>query len=180
MRGFAWILPALLCLGSCTGAPEGVQPVGDFELERYLGQWYEIARLDHSFERGLSHVTATYTRSGDGSLQVLNRGYARTEGQWREARGRARMAGPADVGQLEVSFFGPFYSGYNIIALDREAYQWALVSGYSRDYLWLLSRRPELEADVRERLLERARDLGFAVRQLIWVEHGPLPATAGP
>lgn len=162
-------------LAACTGAPEGVEPVAGFELNRYLGTWYEIARLDHSFERGLSHVTADYSLRGDGGVTVVNRGYNAEDEEWNEADGKAYFVGDEDVAQLKVSFFGPFYSGYNVIELDREGYRYAMVAGYNRSYLWILSRTPDLDDAILERLLAKADELGFAVGELIMVDHGSPP-----
>lgn len=166
----ALILLLAAGLSGCTGLPEGVRPVAGFELERYLGTWYEIARLDHRFERGLSEVTATYSPRPDGGIDVLNRGYESAEGEWREARGRAYFLGEPQVASLKVSFFGPFYGGYHVLALDPD-YGWALVSGPSRDYLWILARRPELPAEVTGALVDQARALGYPVEGLIFVDH---------
>ncbi len=154
----------------CTGVPEGLTPVSGFELERYLGQWYEIARLDHRFERGLTDVRAEYSLRDDGGVKVLNRGYDPEAGEWRTAEGKAYAAGEAGVGRLKVSFFGPFYAAYNILALDPD-YQWALVSGPDRSYLWILSRSRELPPAVRQRLNRKAAAWGFAVQELIEVDH---------
>jgi apolipoprotein D and lipocalin family protein len=162
---------ALALLAGCGQIPDGVEPVRGFEAERYLGRWYEVARLDHSFERGLDSISATYTARADGGIDVLNRGYDRAAGEWREARGRARFVGPRDVAMLEVSFFGPFYGGYNVVALDPD-YQLSLVAGPTRDYLWILARRPDPPRDAVERFVERARELGFDTGALIWVSHG--------
>lgn len=161
----------LLPLLSCTGIPAGVETVRDFDLDRYLGTWYEIARLDHSFERGLERVTATYSPRAEGGIAVVNRGFSPAKDTWKEAVGKAFPAGAPGEGRLKVSFFGPFYGGYNIIALDREHYGWAMVCGPSRKYLWILAREPELEAGIVESLLARANELGFATRDLIWVNH---------
>lgn len=159
----------LLLLGGCTGIPDGMQPVSNFELNRYLGTWYEIARLDHSFERGLSKVTADYSFNDDGSVRVLNRGYDAASGEWQEAEGRALLQDEAaSTASLKVSFFGPFYAGYHVIALDPD-YRWALVSGYSRDYFWMLSRTPTLDEATRNELVALAAAAGIAVDQLIWV-----------
>lgn len=174
------LIPALLVVAAagCTGIPTGVEPVEDFELERYLGRWYEIARLDHSFERGLSRVTATYSRREDGGVHVVNRGFAADAGEWDEAVGKAYFVGEPDVGRLKVSFFGPFYGGYNIVELgDADDYGYSLVAGPTRDYLWILARQPELDAAVVERLVARAAELGFPTAELIYVEHGPEPGT---
>ena len=159
----------LLCAG-CTGAPDGVQPVSGFELDRYLGTWYEIARLDHRFERGLTDVTATYSMRDDGGVKVVNRGYRSDEAEWDEAIGKAYFVGDADIGQLKVSFFGPFYGGYNIVELDQN-YQYALVVGPNRDYLWILARSPKLDEAIVNALVERAESLEFATDELIFVSH---------
>ena len=164
----------ILLLSACVSPPEGVTPVTGFALERYLGTWYEIARLDHSFERGLSNVTATYERAGDGGVRVINRGYNVAEGEWEKAEGIAYFTGEPNVGSLKVSFFGPFYGGYHVIALDREDYRWAMVSGPSRDYLWILARELEMHEEVYRRLVDQARGLGFPVEELIRVGHGKI------
>ena len=158
-------------LSGCTGLPAGVEPVRDFEVQRYLGTWYEIARLDHRFERGLERITAQYSLREDGGLRVVNRGYDVAKGKWQEAVGKAYFTGPTDVGQLKVSFFGPFYGGYNIIALDQDRYEWVMISGPDTGYLWILSRSPSLPAGVLDSLLAQAQDLGFSTDQLIYVQH---------
>ena len=157
--------------GGCTGIPDGLQAVTEFELDRYLGSWYEIARLDHSFERGLSAVTAEYSLRDDGGVRVVNRGYNEKSGEWDEAIGKAYFVGASDVGQLKVSFFGPFYGGYNIIELDKSGYQYALVAGPDRDYLWILSRTSQMQPDVLQSLVNKASELGFATDELIYVKH---------
>lgn len=169
MKKLAMLLSLLLT--GCTGLPAGVTPVDKFELHRYLGRWYEIARLDHSFERGLTHVTADYALREDGGLRVTNRGYSATEGRWKEAVGRAYFVQTPDRGYLKVSFFGPFYGAYVIVDLDREDYRHALVCGPNRDYLWILSRTPVLAAEVKQRLVTRAAALGFDTSGLINVPH---------
>ena len=167
---FALVFIAVL-LSGCTGVPEGVEPVRGFELQRYLGTWYEVARLDHPFERGLSRITATYGLRDDGGVSVVNRGYDTAKGEWREAVGKAYFTGQADVGQLKVSFFGPFYGGYNVIALDQQDYQWVMICGPSRDYLWILSRQPALAPEVLDRLQTLASGYGFETDKLIFVQH---------
>ena len=160
-----------LALTGCIGAPPGIVPVTGFDVDRYLGTWYEIARLDHSFERGLSNVTATYAKRDDGGLAVLNRGFDAEKNAWREAQGRAYFLGDAGTASLKVTFFWPFYGGYHVIALDREGYRHALVSGPSRDYLWILARDKRLPEATLERLLAAARNNGFDVNALIFVKH---------
>ncbi len=175
LRRFLMILPVMLA--GCTGVPEGVAPVTGFEVERYLGTWYEIARLDHSFERGLTRVTAEYSRREDGGIRVVNRGYDATGGRWKQVEGKAYFVEGPELGRLKVSFFGPFYGGYNIFALDRQNYGYAMISGPDKSYLWILARRPELAPDTLTRLVEQARGLGFPVNELIQVSHAePSPA----
>jgi len=158
-------------LAACAQVPDGVGPVTGFDLQRYLGTWYEVARLDHRFERGLTDVTAKYSLRDDGSVEVVNRGFDSEKGEWRDVTGKARFVGERDVASLEVSFFGPFYGGYNVVALD-PGYTAALVSGPSRDYLWILAREPNPPREVVERLVARAGELGFDTGSLIYVTHG--------
>jgi apolipoprotein D and lipocalin family protein len=157
-------------LAACSVAPPaGVAVVTQFDLARYEGRWYEIARLDHAFERGLTDVTAMYTRQPDGSVKVVNRGYDPQESRWREATGRAEFIGAPTTASLKVSFFGPFYGGYNVVELDRAGYRWAMVLGPDRDYLWILARERTLPEDVRRLLVDRAAALGVNVDKLVWV-----------
>jgi apolipoprotein D and lipocalin family protein len=168
-RIVATLLLSALC--ACTGVPDGVTVVRNFDVDRYLGTWYEIARLDHSFERGLSEVTAEYTLRNDDGIRVVNRGYDTSSGEWNEAVGKAYFVGSTDAGMLKVSFFGPFYGGYNIIALDHENYEYSMVAGPDREYLWILSRSPEMDPAVLGNLVNRAKELGFAIDDLIYVVH---------
>ncbi len=167
-RLFTLACVALLC--GCGQIPDGVQAVGSFDAERYLGKWYEIARLDHRFERGLEDISATYTARDRGGLDVRNRGFDAAKGEWREARGHARFAGSPEIASLEVSFFGPFYGGYNVVELDPD-YQIALVVGPTRSYLWILARRPDPSREEVDRLVRRAKELGFDTDALIYVSH---------
>jgi len=156
-----------LVLAGCTGTPEGVRPVNGFRLERYLGTWHEMARLDHSFERGLTVVSATCSPRPDGGVEVLNRGYDTAKGRWKEARGRAYFLDGPEVGSLKVSFFGPFCGGYHVFALDPD-YRWVLVGGYDHDDLWILARERQLPEAVLKELLARARNAGSATDALIF------------
>lgn len=156
--------------GCATGPPDGVTPITGFEPERYMGTWYEIARLDHRFERGLTQVSANYTLNDNGTIAVLNKGYNAAKGEWSSANGKAKFRGDETVGSLKVSFFGPFYGGYHIVELDDD-YQYALVAGPSRNYLWILAREPNLDEDIYNRLVEEAQSLGFPTGNLIKVEH---------
>ncbi len=160
------VLVGVLQLG-CTALPKGVTPVRGFVVGRYLGEWHEVARLDHRFERGLTRVTATYSLRTDGGIRVVNRGWLAAKGRWKEAEGRAYLAGAADEGRLKVSFFGPFYGTYAILALDPERY--ALVCGPDRSYLWILARQLRLDAPTLARLVQQARELGFATDKLIYL-----------
>lgn len=169
MRRIYWL--SVVFLAGCVGAPEHIQPVDNFELQRYLGTWYEIARLDHSFERGLDQVTANYSLRDDGGVKVINKGFNATKSKWKQAEGKAYFVGEPDIGQLKVSFFGPFYGGYNIIELDKAKYQYSLVCGPNLSYLWILARDPKLDKAIVDKLVAKAKSLGFATDELIYVKH---------
>ncbi len=170
MRVFI-ILAMSICLSSCLGIPEGVKPVDGFELNKYLGKWHEIARLDHSFERGLSKVTADYSLRNDGGVQVINRGFSNKKNEWKEAEGKAYFVGEQDQGYLKVSFFGPFYGSYVVFELDKQNYQYAFIAGPDTSYLWFLSRTPTVSEELYAGFIERARQLGFNTENVIRVEH---------
>jgi apolipoprotein D and lipocalin family protein len=159
-----------LILSGCHGYPTAVTPVEGFDLERYLGTWYEIARLDHSFERGLEQVTANYSLMDNGGVQVVNRGFSTSTNEWKEAVGKAFFVRETDEGYLKVSFFGPFYSSYVVFGLDREQYQYAFISGPNESYLWLLSRTPNVENEVMARFVRTATEMGFETEELIYVQ----------
>jgi apolipoprotein D and lipocalin family protein len=161
----------LILLSGCTSLPEDIKPIIGFELDRYLGTWYEIARLDHSFERGLSKVTADYSMREDGGVRVINRGYNAEKNKWNEAEGKAYFVDGPNIGKLKVSFFGPFYGGYNILALDKENYQYSLVAGPGLNYLWILARTPDLDQSIIIELVKKAKSLGFPVKDLMYVSH---------
>ena len=170
-RGQYVLIGALsLWLLACTGVPEGVDPVTGFDQNRYLGTWYEIARLDHSFEHGLSEVSATYDVNPDGSIAVLNRGFDQEEGEWRDAEGVARFVQSPDIAHLKVSFFGPFYGSYVVFELG-EDYDYAFVSGFNRSYLWFLARTPQISEALRTQFLQRITELGFDPDELIWLDN---------
>jgi apolipoprotein D and lipocalin family protein len=159
-----------LLFTGCVGIPDDVKPVDDFMVEKYLGKWYEIARLDHSFERGLSRVTAEYSLRDDGGVKVLNRGFVAEEGKWKEAEGKAFFVNEPTQGYLKVSFFGPFYGSYIIMELDEKDYQYSLVCGPKKSYLWILSRTPKLQEEVKIALIAKAKAAGFETDKLIVVE----------
>lgn len=172
-----WIVPVLLAgvatalLAGCnSGKPGNITPVKPFDAARYLGKWYEIARLDHSFERGLDQVTAQYSLRDDGGLKVLNRGYNTAKGEWKDAEGKAYFVEQPDVGYLKVSFFGPFYGSYVIFDLDQQ-YTHSMISGPDTSYLWILSRTPTMDEATKKRLVDKAQALGFDTSKLIYVKH---------
>jgi len=167
------VIALLFVMTGCTGVPKGIEPVTGFDQQRYLGTWYEIARLDHSFEEGLSQVTAEYRLNNDGSIKVVNRGYNAEAGEWKEAEGRAVFVGDSNVGHLKVSFFGPFYASYVVFELD-DQYTTAYITGYDRDYLWLMSRTPEVSDEVLDACKERAEAEGFELGELIVVEQASI------
>ncbi|MBN2284589.1 MAG: lipocalin family protein [Deltaproteobacteria bacterium] len=160
-----------LVLAGCLGMPETVTPVKQFELNRYLGKWYEIARLDHSFERGLERVTADYSMREDGGVAVVNRGYSPKENEWKVAKGKAYFVTNENEGYLKVSFFGPFYGSYVIFELDKESYEYAFITGPDTSYLWLLARTPKVPREVIDTFIKRSKGLGFDVDTLIFVRH---------
>ncbi len=165
------LIPVLvfgLGLNACTGLPKDVNPVQGFELNKYLGKWYEIARLDHSFERGLDKVSAEYSMREDGGVRVINRGYSIEDNDWQEAEGKAYFVRSNTEGYFKVSFFGPFYGSYIIFDLDKENYQYSFVSGNSTSYLWLLARTPEVDKTVLEQFISKAEQLGFETDKLIF------------
>jgi apolipoprotein D and lipocalin family protein len=162
------LLIAIFLLAGCLGYPTAVTPVEGFELDRYLGKWYEIARLDHSFERGLGQVTAQYSLREDGGVSVVNRGYSAQDGKWKEALGKAYFVNASDQGYLKVSFFGPFYGSYVIFELDEKDYQYAFVAGPDTSYLWFLSRTPKVDQALVDHFIQRARSLGFDTDALIF------------
>lgn len=172
MRLSSFLAVVLFGLTACsTDAPDGITAVTPFAITRYAGKWFEIARLDHSFERDMTDVSANYRQQDDGSVEVINRGFDTKRNEWREAIGKAKFTGDTNRASLKVSFFGPFYGGYHVVALDQKDYRWALVAGPDRDYLWILARDRQLPPEIREQLLVRARELGFDTQKLIWVSH---------
>lgn len=157
-------------LFSCSSIPKGVTAVKPFDKEKYLGKWYEIARFDFRFEKDLNNTTAEYSLNDNGTIRVYNKGYHTIKKTWVDATGKAKFAGDPQTAMLKVSFFGPFYSGYNVIALDKD-YTYALVAGASLKYLWFLSRHTEMPEDIKNNYLKTAQELGFNTQNLIWVKH---------
>jgi apolipoprotein D and lipocalin family protein len=160
----------LLNLAGCSNIPSGVQAVQGFDVNRYLGKWYEIARLDHSFERGLTNVYTIYSLRKDGGINVQNRGFDKNSGKWKQVSGRAYFVKGKTVGRLKVTFFWPFYGGYNVISLDHDNYSYSLVCGPKKSYLWILAREKTLSKSTIDKLVETAADAGFNTEELIFVE----------
>ncbi len=165
------LIMLILLLVGCVGIPDSVHPVANFKAEKYLGKWYEIARLDNSFERDLTHITAEYSVREDGGLRVVNRGYLPSENIWKEAEGKAYFVNETNEGYLKVSFFGPFYGSYIVFELDHENYQYALISGPDKSYFWLLAREPKIKDEIKKSLIAKAASLGFETDKLIFVNH---------
>ncbi|GGW26882.1 membrane protein [Arenibacter certesii] len=160
----------MMGLFSCATIPKGAVAVKPFDKEKYLGQWYEIARLDFKFERNLNNTTATYSLNDDGTIKVDNQGYNTKKEEWTQAIGKAKFIGEDTIAKLKVSFFGPFFSGYNVIALDEE-YKYAMVAGKNLKYLWILSRETQLPKNIKNNYLKIAEDIGYNTSDLLWVEH---------
>jgi apolipoprotein D and lipocalin family protein len=161
------ILFVLLATG-CVSIPDNITPVTSFQIERYLGKWYEIARLDHRFERGLTQISAEYSMRHDGGLKVLNRGYSNEKQEWSEAEGRGYFVQSPNEAYLKVSFFGPFFGSYIVFELDTVNYQYALISGPDKSYFWLLARTPTIDDNLKKKLIAKAAALGFDTTKLIF------------
>lgn len=164
------VIGIIILFNSCASIPQKAKPVENFEVNRYLGTWYEVARFDFRFEKDLDNTSANYTLDKKGNVIVLNSGYNFVKKKWSKADGLAKFRGDKNIAALKVSFFGPFYSGYNVIALD-ENYQYALIAGKSLDYLWILSRTIELPDEIKTEYLKIAEDIGYDTSRLIWVKH---------
>lgn len=164
---FILVFFSLACSAQQQIPDQSIQQDFPFELEKYLGTWYEIARFDHRFERDLEYVTASYSLNEDGSIRVLNQGVK--NGKKKKAQGKARRAKTGSDRNLEVSFFLNFYSPYNILELD-EHYQMVLIGSNSPNYLWILSRTPVINETQLNRMLEKASQRGYDIKKLIYVE----------
>ena len=161
----------LALLSSCAvGVPKGATAVQNFDSQKYLGKWYEIARFDFRFEKNLNNVTATYSMKDNGNIKVDNKGYDYVKDKWKESIGEAKFVKNENIAELKVSFFKPIWASYNVIDID-EDYKYALVAGNNLDYLWILSREKTIPAEYKERFLAKAKSIGYNTDQLIWVEH---------
>ena len=151
--------------GCVSGPKVDNAPVVALDLNRYLGEWYEIARFDHSFERGIERAKAVYTLNEDGTIKVVNSGIK--DGKPKKAVGKGKRTNTPAL--LRVSFFGPFYADYRVMMIDAD-YTYALVGSGGADYLWILSRTPTLADDAKSALLVEARRRGYDTSKLIWVK----------
>jgi lipocalin len=171
MKGlFAVVLAAVLMPGLVFAQTRRVDatPIKNFDLYRFLGLWYEIARFDHKFERDMINVKAEYVLRDDGKLDVVNSGWK--NGRYKSAIGMAKQPNPMNnPARLRVSFFLFFYSDYRVLMLDND-YQYALVGSRGSDYLWILSRTPSIPKDVKKSILKEASRLGYDTSKLIWVD----------
>lgn len=161
---------ALLWSGCRVSIPKGAKAVKPFDTKQYLGKWYEIARLDFKFEKNLNNVTAEYSDQDNGLIKVDNRGYDTVKNEWKQSVGKAKFVKDPQEARLKVSFFGPFYAGYNVIAIDPD-YQYALVAGNNLKYLWILSRKTTIPEKIKNDYLKQAKQLGYDTSDLIWVKH---------
>ena len=171
----AILVLSLAFAAGCVSVPKvDNAPVVALDLNRYLGEWYEIARFDHSFERGVEQAKANYTQNADGTIKVVNSGIK--DGKPKTAIGKGKTTDTP--GLLRVSFFGPFYADYRVMLIDKD-YTYALVGSGSADYLWILSRTPGLPETAKSELLAEARRRGYDAGELIWVRQGKNETTRG-
>jgi len=167
----ALTIAAFAIFNSCSvKVPDYVEPINNFDAKQYAGKWYEIARFDFKYEKDMNQVTAQYNLNDDGSIEVINKGYDYIKNEWKEKKGKAKFNGNENIGALKVSFFGPFYAGYNIVMMDPD-YQTALVFGEKKDYIWILSRQPTISEATKEKFLAKAKEAGYDLDRLVWTEH---------
>ena len=170
ITSLALLFLVITAIYSCKTIPENLTAVKPFYKEKYLGKWYEIARLDFIFEKNLNNTTAEYSLRKDGKIKVDNRGYNVKKEKWSQAIGKAKFIGDENIAMLKVSFFGPFYAGYNVIAID-ENYKYALVAGKSTKYLWILSRETTIPENIKKDYLRIAENSGYNTKDLLWIQH---------
>lgn len=156
--------------GCGVSIPKGATAIKPFKKDKYLGKWFEVARMDFKFEKDLNNVTATYSLQDDGTIKVDNRGYNYVKKEWKQSVGKAKFVNGTDEARLKVSFFGPFYAGYNVIEIDKD-YQYALIAGNSLDYLWILSRKATIPEEIKAAYLKKAKEIGYKTEDLIWTKH---------
>lgn len=168
--GIALAAAATALLSNCASIPKKAKAVRNFDANKYLGTWYEIARFDYRFEKNMDNVTAQYSLKDNGNIKVFNSGHDYEKATWKSSTGEAKFRVNETVGALKVSFFKPFYAGYNVVAIDEE-YQYALVAGRNLKYLWLLSRKKTIPETVKQSYLKLAEEIGYDTSKLIWVKH---------
>lgn len=164
------ISTAMLGMFSCATIPKNASAVKSFNKEKYLGKWYEIARFDFTFEKNLNNTTAEYSLNENGTIKVDNKGYDTVKKKWKQSIGKAKFVKNENTAMLKVSFFGPFYGGYNVLAIDDE-YKYALIAGSSLKYLWILSRETTIPEDIKKKYLQVAENVGYDTSELLWIEH---------
>ncbi|WP_449258961.1 lipocalin family protein [Chlorobium limicola] len=169
----------VLLISGCSEVPDGVRVVDGFRLDRFLGTWHEIARSDNSFEKNLDRVSAVYSIDDSGRISIMNKGYDVELERWRFRQGKAHISSDKSKGALKVSFFGSFYSEYNIIALDKEHYSWAIACGRDRSMFWILSREPVIDKALMKRLAAKVDSLGFDTTKLRYAGYSGKPKDGG-
>ncbi|MBQ0148954.1 MAG: lipocalin family protein [Flavobacteriaceae bacterium] len=161
---------AVCIMNSCSvKVPNDINVVKNFDIKSYAGQWYEIARFDFKHEKDLKNVTATYTLNDDGSIKVVNKGYNYVKNEWEQSEGKAKFNGNESEAALKVSFFGPFYGGYNVVAMEPD-YENVLVFGENKDYIWILSRNKTIPQNVKDKFVAKAKEAGYDLNRLVWTE----------
>lgn len=169
--GAALSLTAIALLSSsCASIPKNATAVHNFEVNRYLGSWYEISRFDYRFEKDLDNVAAQYRLNDNGTIKVINSGYNLKKNEWKSTKGEAKFKKNKSIAEIKVSFFKPFYSGYNVVAIDKE-YKYALVAGRNLNYLWILSREKTIPENIKKEYLSLAQKIGYDTSKLVWVKH---------
>lgn len=168
--GAALSLAAIKLLSSCSSIPKNARAVENFNADRYLGSWYEIARFNYRFEKNLDNVAARYSSKNSLEIKVVNSGYNFKKEKWTSTTGTAKFAKDKSIGELKVTFFKPFYAGYNVVAIDKD-YKYALVAGRNLSYLWILSREKTMPEEIKNQYLEKAKEIGYDVSKLVWVKH---------
>lgn len=163
------------------GIPEGMNAVTPFDIKRFEGTWYEIARLDHGFEKNMTHVSYTYTLTEGDDFKVENKAFDTKQGQWHSSAGKGGLVESPNIGRLKISYFGPFYGSFNIIAMDPN-YGWAMVTGPNARYFWILSRNKTLDNKIMQDLVRKAVSMGFKLEKLIQVDQKDetVPQAAAP
>ncbi len=163
----SFILFVIFSAFSCVSIPKNLTAVQNFEVQKYTGTWYEIARFDFRFEKNLKNVTATYSQNPDGSIKVVNKGFDYIENKWKQAEGKAKFVNDANEARLKVSFFGPFYAGYNVIAMQPN-YENVWVVGNDKSYMWILSRKKTIDESTKNHFIKLAKEAGFDTDKLVW------------